>query len=338
MGQGGTIKPVTHTRSEVAEIFELVREDLVRVEGELGRHSDSAIEPVARVARYLQSGGGKRLRPALHLLAAGLCGYHGPAAVRLGAVLELIHTATLVHDDVIDAADTRRGRASANRRWGNSMTVLAGDWLYMESFRLALGERNLRILDVLTDLTQMMVEGELIQLEQLGRLHVSEAAALDVSRRKTACLFSACMRLGAILGDASPEQEDRLARYGLGLGMAFQIVDDVLDFVAAPERLGKPVGNDLREGKVTLPLVYALENASQESRRKVETVLKEHEFRSVTPEEIVALVQETGAVERSRARAREFVTDAAECVEPFAESAYKRALESLPHFVISRDY
>ena len=338
MGQGGAIKPVPHTRSEIAEIFELVRDDLALVEAELGGHSDSAIEPVARVARYLQSGGGKRLRPALHLLAAGLCGYRGPAAVRLGAVLELIHTATLVHDDVIDAADTRRGRASANRRWGNSMTVLAGDWLYMESFRLALGERNLRILDVLTDLTQMMVEGELIQLEQLGRLQVSEAAALDVSRRKTACLFSACMRLGAILGDVGPEQEERLARYGLGLGMAFQIVDDVLDFVAAPERLGKPVVNDLREGKVTLPLVYALEKASKESRRKVETVLEEREFRSVTPEEIVALVQETGAVERSRARAREFVTDASECVEPFTESAYKRALESLPHFVISRDY
>ena len=315
-----------------------MRDDLVLVEAELGRHSESAIEPVARVARYLQSGGGKRLRPALHLLGAGLCGYRGPAAVRLGAVLELIHSATLVHDDVIDAADTRRGRASANRRWGNSMTVLAGDWLYMEAFRLALAERKLRVLDVLTELTQMMVEGELIQLEQLGRLNVSEAEALDISRRKTACLFSACMRLGALLGGLGPEEEERLARYGLGLGMAFQIVDDVLDFTASPERLGKPVVNDLREGKVTLPLVYALEKTSKEVRARVETVLKEREFRSVAPEEIIALVQDTGGVDRCRARAREFLTDAAECLDPFTESAYKRALESLPQFVLNRDY
>jgi octaprenyl-diphosphate synthase len=322
----------------VAEIFELVRDDLALVEAELGRHSESAIEPVARVARYLQSGGGKRLRPALHLLAAGLCGYRGSAAVRLGAVLELIHTATLVHDDVIDAAEMRRGRASANRRWGNSMTVLAGDWLYMESFRLALGERNLRVLDILTDLTQMMVEGELIQLEQLGRSHISEADALDISRRKTACLFSACLRLGALLGEIGPQPEEQLARYGLGLGMAFQIVDDVLDFTADAERLGKPVVNDLREGKVTLPLVYALEKASKPERAKVETVLREREFRSVAPEEIIALVQTTGGVERARARARQFLADAAECLDLFPESAYKRALETLPQFVLNRDY
>jgi len=315
-----------------------VRDDLARVEEELGRHSDSAIEPVARVARYLQSGGGKRLRPTLHLLAAHLCGYHGPAAVRLGAVLELIHTATLVHDDVIDTADTRRGRPSANRRWGNSLTVLAGDWLYMEAFRLALAERNLRILDILIELTQVMVEGELIQLTQLGRADISEAEALDISRRKTACLFSACLRLGAVLGHRPVWEEDRLAHYGLQVGMAFQIIDDLLDFTASPERLGKPVVNDLRECKVTLPLVYALQESSVTGRDKVQAVLKEKGFGSVSEEEIVALVRNSGAVERARERAREFVAEVSGCLEPFPDSAYKRALEIISQFVLVRDY
>lgn len=319
-------------------VFDLVRDDLARVEEELSRHSDSAIEPVARVARYLQSGGGKRLRPALHLLAAGLCGYQGPTAVRLGAVFELIHTATLVHDDVIDTADTRRGRPSANSRWGNPLTVLAGDWLYMEAFRLALAERNLRIVDILIELTQVMVEGELIQLTRLGRADISEAEALNISQRKTACLFSACLRLGAVLGQRPPSEEERLAHFGLQVGMAFQIIDDLLDFTAAPERLGKPVVNDLREGKVTLPLVYALQSSSNEGRRKVEMVLKERGFVSVSAGEIVELVCRSGAVERTRHCAREFVDEACRCLESFPDSAYKRALEAIPQFVLSRDY
>jgi len=322
----------------VTEVFDLVRDDLARVEEELGRHSDSAIEPVARVARYLQSGGGKRLRPALHLLAARLCGYQGPAAVRLGAVFELIHTATLVHDDVIDTADTRRGRPSANSRWGNSLSVLAGDWLYMEAFRLALAERNLRILDILIELTQVMVEGELIQLTQMGRPDISEADALDISRRKTACLFSACLRLGAVLGRRPAAEEDRLADFGLQVGMAFQIIDDLLDFTAKPERLGKPVVNDLREGKVTLPLVYALQDGSTGAREKVDTVLKEKGFVSVAAAEIAALVRHSGAVEHTRQRAEEFVAEASTCLETFPDSPYKRALETIPQFVLTRDY
>lgn len=319
-------------------MFDLVRGDLVRVEEELGRCSASAIEPVAAIARYLQSGGGKRLRPALHLLAAGFCGYQGPSAVHLGAVLELLHTATLMHDDVIDGADTRRGRASTNRRWGNPMTVLTGDWLYMQAFRVALAERNLRILDILIELTQMMVEGELVQLTQLGRADISEDEALDISRRKTACLFAACLRLGATLGGKSQAEEEQLARYGLNLGMAFQIIDDLLDFTATPERLGKPVVNDLREGKVTLPLVYALQQAPAVARKKVETVLAEREFGSVSAEEIVALVRDSGAVEQSRACAQGFVAKAYRCLEPFPASPYKRALEAVPQFVLHRDY
>ena len=302
----------------------------------MARHADSAIEPVAAIARYLQESGGKRLRPALHLLAAKFCGYEGRSSVQLGAVLELIHTATLLHDDVIDAADTRRGQASSNLRWGSSMTVLAGDWLYMESFRMALAERNFRILDVLIGLTQSMVEGELLQLTRLGRV-VDEGEALDIARRKTACLFAASMQLAAILTGKSAADEERLAAYGLNLGLAFQVVDDLLDFTASPERLGKPVVSDLREGKVTLPLVFALDETPT-AREKVQTVLAEKGFSSVRPEEIVALVRESGAVERTRARGSELVAEALRALEPFPDSVFKRALEAIPQFVLSRDY
>ncbi len=322
----------------MAEAFELVRADLARVEEGLARESRSGIAPVAEIAGYLLSAGGKRLRPALHLLAAKFCGYEGPSAIQLGVVLELIHNATLIHDDIIDGADTRRGRTSSNQRWGNSMTVLAGDWLYMQAFRLALAEGSLRILDILTRLTQRMVEGELIQLTWLGRIDIREENALEISRRKTACLFEACLQLGALLGEKNAQDEERLARYGLNAGLAFQIIDDLLDFTAPAERLGKPVVSDLREGKVTLPLVYALEGCDETGRRKVETVLEEKGFQSVAPEEIVALVRESGAVERARERAARFVAEADRALEPFPDSTYKRALEALPQFILNRDH
>ncbi|HXE74284.1 MAG TPA: polyprenyl synthetase family protein [Candidatus Xenobia bacterium] len=333
-----TTNPATNNKTapDIGEIFALLRDDLAQVEAELARHANSAIEPVAAIARHLQESGGKRLRPALHLLGAKFCGYEGRASVHLGAVLELIHTATLLHDDVIDAADTRRGQISSNRRWGNPMTVLAGDWLYMESFRIALGERNYRILDVLIGLTQTMVEGELLQLTTLGKL-VDEAQALDIARRKTACLFSVSMQLAALLGGKSPEDEQRLAVYGLNLGLAFQIIDDLLDFTSTSERLGKPVVSDLKEGKMTLPLVLALERAPH-ARAKVDAVLHERGFQSVSPQEIVGLVRETGAIERTQARAAELAAEAGRALEPFPDSVYKRALEALPQFVLTRDY
>ena len=333
-----TIKPATNNKAtlDIGEVFALVRDDLALVEVELARHADSALEPVAAIARHLQESGGKRLRPALHLLAAKFCGYDGRSSIQLGAVLELIHTATLLHDDVIDAADTRRGQPSSNRRWGNSMTVLAGDWLYMESFRIALAERNFRILDLLIGLTQTMVEGELLQLTTLGRI-VNEAQALDISRRKTACLFSVSLQLAALLGGKNADDQRRLASYRLNLGLAFQIIDDLLDFTADTARLGKPVMSDLREGKVTLPLVLALERAPQ-ARKQVETVLAERGFLSVTPEEILGLVRESGAIERAQSRAADLVAEAHHALEPFPDSTYKRALEALQHFVLTRDY
>ncbi len=333
------MEPVTkQTQLNTADVFELIGHDLMRVEEEFIRQGESGIEPVAEIARYLQAGGGKRLRPALHLLAAKYCGYEGLSAVKLGAVLELVHTATLIHDDIIDGATLRRGRASTNRRWGNAMSVLAGDWLYMQAFHIALAEHNFRILDILLVLTQTMVEGELIQLTKLGRLDVTEEEALDLSYRKTACLFSICMQLGALLGGKGHKEETQLAAYGLNTGLAFQVIDDLLDFVASPQRLGKPVMSDLREGKVTLPLVYALQMTGARGRRKVERVLRERGFRSVQPEEIIALVKQTGAEERTRAKAASLAAQACHQLESLPDSIYKRALEVFPQFILSRDF
>ncbi|HET7891720.1 MAG TPA: polyprenyl synthetase family protein, partial [Candidatus Sulfotelmatobacter sp.] len=271
----------------VKEIFELVREDLVRVEQELSRQSAAAFQPVSEITSYLLGGGGKRLRPALLLLCHGYangCTDNRRSAIKLAAVVELLHSATLIHDDVIDSADTRRGRPSANSRWGNHRSVLAGDWLYMQSFQIALQERNFHVLDILIDLTQKMVEGELIQLAKIGRMDVTEQDALQLATYKTACLFSGCARLGAVLGGFDERHEDALADYGRYAGLAFQLVDDLLDFTASSEQLGKPVLSDLKEGKVTLPLIYAMENGHSESRELVARVLEEQEFVSVQPE------------------------------------------------------
>src|ERR1700747_1784145 len=264
------------------EIFDLVRDDLVLVEQELTRQTSASFEPVSEITSYLLGGGGKRLRPALLLLSARYAGRNNrDGAIRLGAVVELLHSATLIHDDVIDSANTRRGRPSANSRWGNHRSVLVGDWLYMQSFQMALEERNFRVLDILIDLTQSMFEGELLQLSSLGRMDLGEQDALDLSARKTACLFSGCARLGGVLGGLSDAEEQALADYGRYAGLAFQLVDDLLDFTASPLQLGKPVLSDLKEGKVTLPLIYALESNRAVGGRMVRTVLDEKGFHSV---------------------------------------------------------
>src|SRR6195256_44599 len=263
------------------EVFDLVKDDLVLVEKEISCESIASVDAITVIGQYLQEAGGKRLRPSLLLLSSKLIGDGGESAIRLGAVVEMIHAATLVHDDVIDAAQTRRGRPSTNVQWGNHTCVLAGDWLYMQAFQIALRERSFPMLDLLIGLTQMMVEGELLQLERIGRIDVTEADCMELVDRKTACLFSVCAKLGALVAGADSQTEEKLGEYAWNLGMAFQLVDDVLDFTAREKTLGKPVGGDLREGKVTLPLVYALERATAEERRLVETILLQRNYEEV---------------------------------------------------------
>src|SRR5437763_8939022 len=295
------------------EIFELLREDLAAIEREFGRDTVSPVRAITDIGEYLRAGGGKRIRPALLLLSAKVFGYTARGAIQLGAVVEIIHTATVVHDDIIDEAEIRRGRPAANTQWGNSMCVLAGDWLYMQAFKVAVQERNFRVLDALIDLTQQMVEGELLQIEKLGKCITLEEH-LDLIYRKTACLFSVCMRLGAILGKSTPEQEERLAEYGRNLGLAFQIVDDVLDLTASEEVLGKPVASDLREGKVTMAVIHALERCTPEERKLVETVLEERAFISVKHEEILEVLRRYDSIEYAYNRAAEHAAIASRAI------------------------
>lgn len=317
-------------------VFELLRDDLSAIEREFGHDTVSQVKAITEIGEYLRGGGGKRIRPALLLLSAKLLGYEGRGAIRLGAVVEIIHTATLVHDDIIDEAETRRGRPAANTQWGNSKCVLAGDWLYMQSFKIAVQERNFRILDTLIELTQQMVEGELLQMETLGRC-ISLDEHFDLIYRKTACLFSVCMRLGAILGGATVEQEESLALYGRSLGMAFQIVDDVLDLTASEEVLGKPVASDLREGKVTMAVIHALENCTPEERKLIETVLRERAFQTVPLGEVLEMLRRYGSIEAANARAHEYAEAARKAICHFPDSEIKRALLWAPEYVVARE-
>jgi octaprenyl-diphosphate synthase len=322
----------------IRELLDLVQDDLQLVEREISLQSVASVPAITTVGRYLHSSGGKRLRPALLLLCSKLVGDGGASAVRLAAVVELIHTATLVHDDVIDVAQTRRGRPSPNVLWGNHTSVLAGDWLYMQAFQMALDERNFRILDILIGLTQTMVEGELLQLERIGSIAVTEADYMDLVDRKTASLFSACARLGAMTAGASEEAEARLGEYAWNLGMAFQLVDDVLDFTAHETVLGKPVGSDLREGKVTLPLVYSIGEASAPERQLVQTILGDGNYGRVPFPSILALIERHSGIERTMRRAEVFTEKAREIISGFPDSPYQRALHALTELVTDRDH
>lgn len=322
----------TNTR----EVFELLRDDLAAIEREFGRDTVSSVRVITEIGEYLRAGGGKRIRPALLLLSSRLFGNGHRGAIQLGAVVEIIHTATLVHDDIIDEAQTRRGRAAANTQWGNAKCVLAGDWLYMQAFKIAVQQRNFRVLDVFIELTQMMVEGELLQMEKLGRL-ISLDEHFELIHRKTACLFSTCMRLGAILGGATGEQEEKLALYGRSTGMAFQIVDDVLDLTASEDILGKPVGSDLREGKVTMAVIHALERCTPEERAQIQTVMDERAFGSVSHGQILEILSRYGSLDAALARASQFAEDARRAICSFPDSEIKRALLWVPDFVVARE-
>jgi octaprenyl-diphosphate synthase len=318
------------------EVFDLLSDDLRAIEREFGSDAVSSVAAITEISGYLREGGGKRIRPSLLLLSAKSQGYIGDGMIRLGAVVEMVHSATLVHDDIIDAADTRRGRPSANTTWGNAKCVLAGDWLYMQAFRVALDERNFRVLDLLIGLTQQMVEGELLQMEKLGK-SISGDEYNSLIYRKTACLFEVSMRLGSVLALASEATEQRMGDYGRSLGMAFQIVDDVLDLTATEEVLGKPVASDLREGKATLAVIHALEHGSDAERAAIQTVLTDQNFEVVTHAEILAILTRHGSVDYAMNAAFQYAEAARAALADLCDSDFKRALLWVPDFVVARD-
>jgi len=320
------------------EILQLVEKDLRRVEECMRLESIASVDAITAINRHIQDSGGKRLRPTLVLLSTQLFGPMNDLAISMAAVVEMIHTATLVHDDVIDAAETRRGKPSTNALWGNQTSVLAGDWLYMQAFQAAVRARNFRVLDLLIGLTQLMVEGELIQLERIGKIEITETDYMELIDRKTASLFSTCARLGAMAGGASETDEGKLGEFAWNLGIAFQLVDDVLDFTSREKILGKPVGNDLREGKVTLPILYALQQATPQEREAVATVLREREYRTVPFSQITAILKKYHGIERAMERAESFTERARATIQEFPESAYQRAMLSVTDLVTARDH
>ncbi len=330
-----TASPLQDVRLKRA--YDLISDKLARVEEELLLHFRSPIPTIDRIGAYLAQGGGKRIRPALLLLSSRLLDYRGEKDVRYAAVIEFIHTATLVHDDIIDEASLRRGRKSANARWGNNLTVLFGDYLYTMSMGIALDEGDLTILKVLSDTTLSMIEGEIIGIEKEGVLQVTKEEALEITRRKTADLFAAACRLPAHFAPRGDlVAAERLAEYGRCLGMAFQLIDDLLDYTGNEKDVGKPVLNDLREGKLTMPLLLALPRAGVAEREKVATVLKEREFRSVQTSEILSIVDRYDGIPETRALARDYAGAARVALGAFPDSAAREGLLLATESVIDR--
>ncbi len=315
----------------------LVGEDLAAVEAEIRRELNSSVPLIQEMGSYIAGAGGKRLRPILLLLAARLADYRGPRAVRLACVVELLHTATLIHDDVVDEAPLRRGRPSANAQWGVDASVLVGDHLYSKSFAMLVRDNDRGVMETLARATVSMTEAEVFQLQLKRSGLTSEADYTRIITQKTASFMSACCRIGALLGELSHEHAEALTRYGLDIGIAFQISDDALDFDADQDRLGKAIGADLREGKRTLPLIAMLERVPPTEAERVRALLRRRTLETAEIEDIRRLVLQAEGVEYARARAQSFARAAKADLEKFAPSEERETLSLVADFVVDRD-
>ncbi len=297
---------------EIREVFGSIRPRLEQVEGFLAREMDEALPMVGKVAGYVLGSGGKRIRPSLVLLISRILGYTGERDIRYGAVVELIHTATLIHDDIIDQSDLRRGKPTANRKWGNQATVLVGDWLYTRTMDLCLELGDVEVMRVLTSATLQMTEGEILADRVRGQLDVDEDVYMDITRRKTAELFAAACSIPALFQPSTLHLTDTLAGFGRNLGLCFQLIDDVLDYTSSRGELGKPVMADLREGRVTLPMILLLPGLGPAQRQQIAEVVRTGVFESISEEEVLQMVATSGVLDEVRARAAEFARRADE--------------------------
>jgi octaprenyl-diphosphate synthase len=323
--------------ADLAHIFEPIQTDLAAVEAAYVRHIQSRVELIPEIGRYLQTSGGKRIRPALLLMAARLAGYQGERAVTYASVVEFIHTATLVHDDIIDDSDLRRGRLAVHSRWGNDITVLLGDYLYIKSMGMALTYDAIEIVRLLCEVTLRMIEGELYQLTKTGDVDISEDDHLEIIHRKTAFLFGGCAEIGGMLGEVDEGQRHALREYGFNLGIAFQLVDDLLDYTADLEAIGKPVGGDLREGKVTLPIILLLGRDPERADALVRGIVGERDVSREAWTELIGLLREHRVIDEAYDRAIEHATAAKGYLDAFPPSAERDALLALPDYVLARD-
>ena len=322
----------------LSQIFEPIRADLEKVDAEFSRHVQSRVDLIPKIGRYIQTAGGKRMRPAVLLMASRLSGYEGDRAILYAAVVEFIHTATLVHDDIIDDSDLRRGRLAVHSRWGNDITVLLGDYLYIKSMALALTHDTLEVVRVLCDVTLKMIEGELYQLTKNGDAGISEDEHFEIIRRKTAYLFGGCAQIGGMLGKVSSEREQALRDYGFNLGIAFQLVDDLLDFTGDAGTVGKPIGSDLREGKVTLPLIHLLRQEPEGvGSRVVRDIITSRTVTTEQWDELLRSLKEHASIDYAYRKATEYADRAKKPLYAFPPGSEREALLALPDYVLSRD-
>jgi len=314
----------------------VVGADMAEVDRVLRSALSSDVVLIRQVAEYIIGGGGKRLRPALLLLTAGACGYQGTDHYKLAAVIEMIHTATLLHDDVVDESQLRRGHATANAAFGNAASVLVGDFLYSRAFQLMVGVDRMRVLSILADATNIIAEGEVLQLMNAGNAALDEAAYFDVIERKTAKLFEAAAQLGAVLGGADPHREDAFRRYGMHLGTAFQIMDDVLDYTGDAELIGKNLGDDLGEGKMTLPLIRALAVGTPDDAAVIRHAVGGGGLTDFAP--VMAALERTGSLTYARERAATAAREAARCLDGLTPSPAAKTLLQLTGFAVDRRF
>jgi octaprenyl-diphosphate synthase len=326
------IKPL----SSIDKIRAVIDADMRDVDAVIRQRLHSEVVLVRQVSEYIIGSGGKRLRPALVLLSAGACGYRGAHAHELAAVVEFIHTATLLHDDVVDESALRRGNQTANALFGNAASVLVGDFLYSRAFQMMVGVNNMRVMEVLSDATNVIAEGEVLQLMNCHDADIDDARYLQVIQYKTAKLFEAAGRLGAILGGAARGDEEAMARYGMHLGTAFQLIDDVLDYSGDHHETGKNVGDDLAEGKPTLPLIYAMKHGTPEQARVVRHAIEQGGLEEL--DQVLAAIRDTGALDYTREQAQKEADAARAAIAHIPVTQHKDSLLELAAFAVSRSY
>ncbi len=321
---------------DLSALYRSINSDLEKVEAQLEVWSQSDSPLISEISRYVLRKRGKRFRPALVLLSSRLFDRRDGEDVFLAALVEMLHTASLIHDDIVDNAGVRRGKASVHAKWGANITVLLGDYLYIKSIGLSLQSRHERVIRLLADVSARMIEGELDEYVLAGDLRITEAQYRDIVESKTAVLFGACCRIGAILGLASPEEEDAVAAYGLNLGMTFQIVDDLLDIVGDAVVLGKPVLSDLAEGRITLPLIRSLQADGRVGRERIKALVGRKDIPSAERRRLVEALSASGALEYARTRAAEYAERSLETIDPFPESPTRETLIRLALFGLTR--
>ena len=319
-------------------VLKLLNDDIGRVEAQFREDLTSRVPLIRKVGEYVLASGGKRVRPMLLLLSAQLSGYQGNAHIGLASVVEFIHTATLLHDDVVDSAVLRRGQDSANAVWGNEASVLVGDFLFAKSFTIMVREGNLDILRTLSDATTQMAEGEVLQLISTSDVELDEEHYIEVVRNKTAVLLSAASRSGAILGHCSPEEEEALAAYGMDLGIAFQFMDDALDYIADQAEFGKECGHDLLEGKVTLPLIHTLNNCTCEERQKVAAIVEQEVLPDEDLQYVIGLIHSYDGIGYTRECAKTYIESAKTHLSGFSDCPAKEAMLRLADYIITRNH